>query len=78
MTGKEIVKKLMGEKGFTNADMAKSLNITQAALWDRLNPKKTDNMTVSKLNTMLSLMGYKIAIIPEDSSLPDGSYQVEQ
>lgn len=76
MTGKEIVKTLMTEKNVTNADLAKSLGITQAALWDRLNPKKTDNMTVTKLNTMLALMGYKIAVVPVDTELQAGSFEI--
>lgn len=62
MTAKELVKKLMTDKGITNAEMANALDITQAALWDRLNPKKTNNMTVGKLNTMLSVLGYTLTI----------------
>ena len=46
MTSKEIVNNLMQAQGVSNAEMAAKLNLTQAALWDRLNPKKTNNMTV--------------------------------
>ena len=52
MTSKELIKTLMTEHDITNAEMAKTLGITQAALWDRLNPKKTDNMTISKLKRL--------------------------
>ena len=52
MTAKELVKTLMVEKDVSNAEMANALGITQAALWDRLNPKKTNNMTIGKLNDM--------------------------
>lgn len=62
MTAKELVKTLMGNKNISNAQMASALNITQAALWDRLNPKKTNNMTVQKLNSMLNQMDCELII----------------
>lgn len=67
MTAKELVKTLMGEKGISNAQMATALNITQAALWDRLNPKKTNNMTVLKLNSMLNQMDCELIIRDKNS-----------
>lgn len=76
MTSKELIKTLMTEHDITNAEMAKALGITQAAFWDRLNPKKSDNTTVTKLNDMLSIMGYKIVVIPDDSPAPEGGYEV--
>ena len=77
MTAKELIKHLMTQKSVTNADMANSLEISQAALWDRLNPKKTNNMTVTVMNKMLSILGYKIAIIPVDAVLPENGYVLE-
>lgn len=78
MTAKEIVKTLMIEKEVTNADMAAALQITQAALWDRLNPKKTDNMTVKKLNSMLRHLGYDLVIMPRGKAgRVEGSYLVD-
>ena len=76
MTSKELIKTLMTEHDITNAEMAKALGITQAAFWDRLNPKKSDNTTVTKLNAMLSIMGYKIVVIPDDLPVPDEGYEV--
>lgn len=76
MTSKELIKTLMTEHDITNAEMAKALGITQAAFWDRLNPKKSDNTTVTKLNAMLSIMGYKIVVIPDDLAVPDEGYEV--
>ena len=64
MTSKELIKTLMTEHDITNAEMAKTLGITQAALWDRLNPKKSDNTTVAKLGDMLSVMGIKSWLFP--------------
>lgn len=76
MTSKELIKTLMTEHDITNAEMAKTLGITQAALWDRLNPKKSDNTTVAKLGDMLSVMGYKIMVVPDETPIPEGGYEV--
>lgn len=77
MTSKELIKLLMNEKEISNVDMAKELEITPAALWDRLNPKKTDNMTISKLNSMLKILGYKVMVVPSDTELPENAYEIE-
>ena len=76
MTSKELIKTLMTEHDITNAEMAKTLGITQAALWDRLNQKKSDNTTVAKLGDMLSVMGYKIVVVPDETPIPEGGYEV--
>lgn len=68
MTAKELVKTLMVEKDVSNAEMANTLGITQAALWDRLNPKKTNNMTIGKLNDMLSKLGYELVVREKDGN----------
>lgn len=78
MTSKELIKTLMTEHDITNAEMAKTLGITQAALWDRLNQKKSDNTTVAKLGDMLSVMGYKIMVVPDETPIPEGGYEVDQ
>ena len=78
MTSKELIKTLMTEHDITNAEMAKTLGITQAALWDRLNQKKSDNTTVAKLGDMLSVMGYKIVVVPDKTPIPEGGYEVGQ
>ena len=58
--------------------MAKILGITQAALWDRLNTKKSDNTTVTKLDDMLSVLGYKIVVVPDETPIPEGGYKIGQ
>lgn len=77
MTSKEIVNNLMRAQGVSNAEMAAKLNLTQAALWDRLNPKKTNNMTVKKFNEMLKMLDYKIAAVPRKTRLSEGGFEVE-
>lgn len=75
MTAKELVKTLMVEKDVSNAEMANALGITQAALWDRLNPKKTNNMTIRKLNDMLSKLGYELVVREKDGN---GEYTLSE
>lgn len=77
MTSKEIVNNLMQAQGVSNAEMAAKLNLTQAALWDRLNPKKTNNMTVKKFNEMLKMLDYKIVAVPRKTRLSEGDFEVE-
>lgn len=75
MTAKELVKTLMVEKDVSNSEMANALGITQAALWDRLNPKKTNNMTIGKLNDMLSKLGYELVVREKDGN---GEYTLSE
>lgn len=75
MTAKELVKTLMVEKDVSNAEMANALGITQAALWDRLNPKKTNNMTIGKLNDMLTKLGYELVVREKDGN---GEYTLSE
>ena len=77
MTSKEIVNNLMRTQGVSNAEMAAKLNLTQAALWDRLNPKKTNNMTVKTFNEMLKMLDYKIVAVPRKTRLPEGGFEVD-
>lgn len=77
MTSKEIVNNLMRTQGVSNAEIAAKLNLTQAALWDRLNPKKTNNMTVKKFNEMLKMLDYKIVAVPRKTRLPEGGFEVD-
>ena len=58
-----------------NAEMAAKLDVTQVALWDRLSPKKTNNMTVKKLNEMLKMLDYKVVAVPRKSRLPEDGYE---
>lgn len=77
MKGREIVKEIMKEQGVTNAQMADKLNITQAALWDRINSNKVKDIPLSTLSEMLRALDYKIQIVPRDSRVPEKGYKVD-
>lgn len=77
MTSKEIISTLMRMQGVTNAEMAARLGITQAALWDRLNQRKTDNMTIKKFSEMLEILGYKVVVIPKKSHISESDIEID-
>lgn len=72
MNCKEIVRDIMEKQEKGIADVAGMMKIQPAALWDRLKTKKTVkgkevktlNITVAKLNDILCVLGYEIAIVP--------------
>ncbi len=76
MKARDIVKEIMTRKELGNAEFARVLNITPAALWDRLNTKKAKDIPVSTMNEMLAALGYKIAIVPEDTPILDNGFIV--
>jgi len=77
MKARDIVKEIMEIKSVTNATMADRLSITPAALWDRINTKKTKDIPVSTLNEMLKVLDYKILIVPREVRTPNGGYVIE-
>ena len=77
MKAREIIKVIMDKQSVNNASMADRLNISQAALWDRLNNKKVKDIPVSMLSEMLRVLDYKVVIIPRSSRLPADGYEVE-
>lgn len=64
MTGKNAILNLMSLHGISNAEMANTLGISRAALWARLDPRKSDNITVKTMHEMLEIIGYEIVVAP--------------
>lgn len=82
MNGRSITKEIMKQKGVTNAALAKELGISQAALWDRLDSQPRDgkprkDIPVSLLAELLGGLKYKIIVVPNDTPLPDGGYEID-
>lgn len=77
MKAREIIKVIMEKQGVNNASMADRLNISQAALWDRLNSKKVKDIPVSLLSEMLRCLDYKVVIVPRTSRISSEGYEVE-
>lgn len=86
MNCKEIVREIMEANNKGIADIAARMKIKPTALWDRLKTKKTINgkevktlnITVAKLNDILKVLDYEIAIVPRGKvSKIEGAYVVD-
>lgn len=76
MTTQEIIKELMEKENKTNARFASDLEISQAALWDRLNNSNRKDFSVNVLSKMVRLLGYKIQIVPLSNQKPKDGYEL--
>ena len=73
MNGREIIKAIMEQRDISNIEYAKELGITRAAIWDRLDTKKSrKDIPVSMLSTMVGILGYKVVVVPIESKVKCG------
>ena len=89
MDGKEIIQTLMKLNNVKNYELANVLGISQPALSDRLNKKKTNNMTIATINAMLNGIktvcenkkqpcpGFDVYIVPRNTKINGSSYLIE-
>ena len=82
MTGKMAVKMLMDRYGIKTNEMAMRIGLSRSALWSRINPRTSDNMTVRTLSEMLHELGYKLMIVrcgkkPEQGEVEISGYGEE-
>ena len=77
MKSRDIVKTLFNRAGVSQSDYAKRLGISRAALWDRLSTNKATDMTASVLAKMVSVLGYKVTVMPKDYETPSAGFDVE-
>lgn len=77
MRGREVLKKVMEDIGWSNAELAKRLGVSNATIWERLNNKNVKDIPVSLLSGMLRVMGYKVIVVPNDTRMPKGGYEIE-
>lgn len=83
MTGREIIKHIMKHQGITNATLANRLEITQAALWDRLDtqPRKgkpRKDIPVSLLAETVQSLDYKVVVVPSNTRIPQDGYVISK
>lgn len=78
MEARNIIKQIMSNKKVTNAELARTLGVTQATIWDRLNNKKgRRDIPVSLLNEMLSALDCQIVITPKNCILPQDAFVID-
>ena len=72
MNEKEIIMQIMNEQGVTKGQLAKRLNLSNQAVWDRFNNKKNKSLNVATTLQMLRALDYKLVIVPADKIVKDG------
>lgn len=74
MRAMEAVRAIMEAKGLRPAVLCDRLNIKSNVLSERFKQK---NVSVEKLNEMLRAMDYKVVIVPRETRIPEGGYEIE-
>jgi hypothetical protein len=74
MIAMEAVKEIMKLKDIRPAVLCDRLKIKSNVLSERFKQK---NVSVEKLNDMLRAMDYKVVVVPRDTRIPEGGYEIE-
>jgi hypothetical protein len=74
MIAMEAVKEIMKLKDIRPAVLCDRLKIKSNVLSERFKQK---NVSVEKLNDMLRAMDYKVVVVPRDTRVPEGGYEIE-
>ena len=77
MLVKKAIRAIMDRKGIGLNALAHRLGKNSQFVSDKLNPAKGLNMSTDKLDELIRAMGYKIVLVPEETKLKDGWYEVE-
>lgn len=70
----EAVRSIMENTGVGLAELANRTGKSMQVTWARLSQ---DNISVVKLNEMLSVLGYKVVLMPQDTEMAEGWYKAE-
>ena len=70
----EAFKKVMEDKDVRPAVLCGRLGIKGNVLSERFKQK---NVSVAKLNEMARLIDYKVVLVPRESRIPEGGYEIE-
>jgi hypothetical protein len=74
MIAMEAVKEIMKLKDIRPAVLCDRLKIKSNVLSERFKQK---NVSVEKLNDMLRAIDYKVVVVPRDTRVPEGGYEIE-
>lgn len=74
MKSMDAFKEIMKIKDLRPTDVCDRLGIKSNVLSERFKQK---NVSITKLNEMLSVADYKIVLVPKDSPVPEDGYEVE-
>lgn len=68
------VRTIMEKQGVGVTKLAARMEKTPRLVSDRL---AQENISISKLNEILRMLDYKVAILPRDARLPEDSFEIE-
>ena len=74
MKTSNAVREIMKEQKIGVGKMADRLEKSSRLISERLSQ---ENISVTKLRELLRVLDYKIVILPRDTSVPKGGYEVE-
>lgn len=75
MKSTDVIKLIMKDQGLTQMVYSKRLGIGDSTLRMRLSQK---NLSVNLLKDMLSVVGYKLVIMPDILPTPKGGYEIDE
>lgn len=70
----EAVRAIMTATSTKVADIAFRTNKKSNVISERLSQ---ENISIEKLNEMLRVMNYKIVVMPRETRIPEGGYEIE-
>lgn len=74
MIAMEAVKEIMKLKDVRPSVLCDRLHIKSNVLSERFKQK---NVSVTKLDEMVRTMDYKVVLVPRESRIPDGGFEIE-
>ena len=73
MKANEAIRTIVDSRGMKYSALAFRLNLTRAALYERLTQK---NLSLLKFDEILKALGYKIVIVPYNTPVKDGQFEI--
>ena len=77
MLVKKAIRAIMDRKGIGLNALARMVGKNSQFVSDKLNPAKGLNMSTDKLDELIRVMGYKIVLVPAETKLKDGWYEID-
>lgn len=74
MIAMEAVREIMKLKGVRPSVLCDRLDIKSNVLSERF---KLKNISVAKLDEMIRTMDYKVLVVPSETRIPDGGFEIE-
>ena len=74
MKASKAIREIMKNQGVGINRMADRLNKPARLVSDRLSQ---DNISVAKLDELLRVLDYKILMVPRETRIPEGGFEIE-